>query len=210
MMSLRSSLLPTNPNDQVDAPPATEECSICLEPIATDQRVTLRCAHAFHGQCLCSHLVHDGRCPLCRDTPNEWRRDDDSWDSFSEYSEEDNGISLCDAFRAGRRAARTDPRAKRMLDTYNKWKNESSTKNTSLKELRKKVRPLEDAFDDKMDEYVKKQRVAFDKKHEVLFAEFDEVAKAYRQAQGHKRAAKFRIAKKHGFGVRDVRDVRSD
>jgi hypothetical protein len=183
-----------------------EECSICLEPIQADQRVTLRCAHAFHGQCLCSHLVHDGRCPLCRDTPNEWRRDEDPWDSFSEYSDEDYGISLADAFRAGRRAARTDPRAKRMLDTYNKWKNESSTKNVSLKELRKKVRPLEDAFDDRMDEYAKKQRVAFEKKHEVLFAEFDQVAKAHRQAQGHKRAAKFRIAKKHGFGARNVRN----
>ena len=151
-------------------------------------------------RCLISVCFTAAECEWCE----EWRRGEDSWDSFSEYSEEeDYGISLADAFRAGRRAARTDPRAKRMLDTYNKWKNESSTKNTSLKELRKKVRPLEDAFDDRMDEYVKKQRAAFEKKHEVLFAEFDQVAKAHRQAQGHKRAAKFRIAKKHGFGRRN-------
>ena len=48
---------------------------ICMEKIkpSNGDRVTLRCTHAFHGQCICNHLVHDGRCPICRDSPYELR-----------------------------------------------------------------------------------------------------------------------------------------
>jgi len=61
--------------DKVSVPVENEEeCCICLEPIEESKMVTLRCCHKFHGQCLCNHLVHDGRCPICRDNP---RNEDD-------------------------------------------------------------------------------------------------------------------------------------
>ena len=58
-------------------------CVICLEPIEKDKSVVLRCAHAFHGQCLCDHLVRDRRCPICRDQPDEFE-----WPYSEEEGEE--------------------------------------------------------------------------------------------------------------------------
>jgi hypothetical protein len=74
--------------DEVSIPVENEEerCCICLEALEESNVVTLRCCHKFHGQCLCDHLVHDiyGRCPICRDSPNNAP----SYDEEDGYSRE--------------------------------------------------------------------------------------------------------------------------
>ena len=59
-----------NPLDAVQTEIDENICVICQESLTDDQNVvSLRCCHRFHGQYLCDHLVHDGRCPVCRDSP---------------------------------------------------------------------------------------------------------------------------------------------
>lgn len=43
------------------------ECPICLDQMTASS--TLSCGHAFHSECIISHLRKDNRCPICRDAP---------------------------------------------------------------------------------------------------------------------------------------------
>ena len=85
-----------------DTDPVDEDtCCICLEAIDDAKQVVLRCAHKFHGQCLCDHLVHDRRCPICRDSPYEdnfYESDDD------DMSIDESPISFSEAMQKARDA----------------------------------------------------------------------------------------------------------
>ena len=187
--TLRSAANATPPEP---APPTPEEecCVICLEPI-TDaaSRVTLRCCHAFHGQCLCTHLVNDGRCPICRDSPYNCDFSDED-DALAE--EEPAGVSLSEAMSVARASA--DKRTQKMLKTYRKWKKESKNARKAGKELYKRIQPLEDAMYERIEAFEKKQRERFDQAHKDTFARMKENAELVK-----KRSAKTRIAKKHGW-----------
>jgi len=50
-----------------------ERCSICLINFtALDEIRVLPCRHFFHNACLTHALVHDQRCPMCRDDLNQY------------------------------------------------------------------------------------------------------------------------------------------
>ena len=181
----------------------TPQCVICMEKIEPDKIVTLRCMHAFHGQCICNHLVHDGRCPICRDSPygsgNPYAA---SVYSSNDEEEEDRGPSLWDAFKTGKEAARKDKRMASMLSTYRKWKSNTTTARKKVNELRSTLRPLEDALDDKIEALQKKERAKFDLKNKQVIDSFDAAMKEMIKCRALERSAKLRIAKKHGFVVR--------
>jgi hypothetical protein len=46
-------------------------CTICLEPVTSDQLVRLRCGHMFHQVCIGQAEQYQGKCPNCR-TPIEY------------------------------------------------------------------------------------------------------------------------------------------
>lgn len=183
--------------DEVSFPVENEEerCCICLEPIEESKSVTLRCCHKFHGQCLCDHLVHDGRCPICRDSPYNER---------SNYDEEDDPeegayVSYSEALKKGREAAKTDKSAARMMKTIKKWKKERSTAKRELKEHQKKIQPLERAMNQKIDEFIENENAKFDKKHAKLLEENKELHKKRSKAGTQLHSAQMRMAVKHGF-----------
>lgn len=170
-------------------------CCICLEPIEESKSVTLRCCHKFHGQCLCDHLVHDGRCPMCRDSPyNEPSNYDEETDSeMGAY------VSYCEALKKGREAAKTDKGTARMMKTIKKWKKQRSTAKREWKESQEKIQPLERAMNQKIDEFIDKEKAKFDKKHAKLLEENKELRKKRLKAGTQWRAAQMRMAVKHGF-----------
>lgn len=190
--------------------PGDMKCVICMEKIepSNGNRVTLRCMHAFHGQCICDHLVHDGRCPICRDSPYECSEfvlseDDESVD-------EEERISLKDAFKAGKRTSKKDKHMAKMVTTYNKWSSEATTARKDLKALRDKMYPFEaeldakiNAFYDKeqakMDAFYDKEQAKFDEKHKVLLDAYKSTKKHLTKCEVQKHCAKLRIAKKNGF-----------
>lgn len=181
--------------DEVSLPVEEECCCICLEPIEESKMVTLRCCHKFHGQCLCDHLVHDGRCPICRDSP---------YNAPSSYDEEDDPeegtyVSYSEALKKGREAAKTDKSTARMMKTIKKWKKERSTAKREMKESQKKIQPLERAMNQKIDEFINKENAKFDKKHAKLLEENKELRKKRTKAGTQLHSAQMRMAVKHGF-----------
>lgn len=203
---------PTAPTAPPTAPTDNEapQCVICMEEIEPDKIVTLRCMHSFHGQCICNHLVHDGRCPICRDSPYG-SGNPDAASVYSSDEEEDwmaRGPTLKDAFKTGKEAAKNgDKRTAKMLSTYRKWKSDATTARKEMKELRTTLRPLEDAIDDKIEAFEKKERAKFDAKNKRVIDSFDAACKEITKCRTHERNAKLRIAKKHGF-VRRSRSMR--
>lgn len=190
---------PTAPADN-EAP----QCVICMEEIEPEKIVTLRCMHSFHGQCLCNHLVHDGRCPICRDSPyGSGNPDAASVYSSDEEEEVDRSPSLKEAFKTGKQAAKNgDKRTAKMLSTYRKWKSDATTARKNKRELRTTLRPLEDALDDKIQAFEDKERAKFNAKNKRIIDSFDAACKEINKCRLHERNAKLRIAKKHGFGPR--------
>ena len=181
--------------DEVSVENEEERCCICLEPIEESKSVTLRCCHKFHGQCLCDHLVHDGRCPICRDSP---------YNAPSSYDEEDDPeegayVSYSEALKKGREAAKTDKSTARMMKTIKKWKKERATAKREMKESQKKIQPLERAMNQKIDEFIENENAKFDKKHAKLLEENKELRKKRLKAGTQWRAAQMRMAVKHGF-----------
>ena len=67
----------------------------------------------------------------------------------------------------------------------------------------------EQAFDDKMFEYEKKEQDKFNKKHNKVITTRHDTLKARSKASGQIRASQDRIAKKFGFVVRRRRLFRS-
>ena len=183
--------------DEVSVPVKNEEerCCICLEPIEESKMVTLRCCHKFHGQCLCDHLVHDGRCPICRDSPYNTP----SYDEEDDYPEEEAYVSYSMALKKGRESAKTDKGTARMMKTIKKWKKERATAKREMKESQKKIQPLERAMNQKIDEFIEKENAKFEKKHAKLLKENEELRKKRTKAGTQLHSAQMRMAVKHGF-----------
>lgn len=189
-------------NDAQMATPRTgevmEECAICLEPI-TDGRVTLRCNHAFHGQCLCNHLVRDGRCPLCRDSPGN--DDDDYDDDYYEepFAEQNEYLRIADVMKIARETAKTDKTIAKMFTTNAKWNSSLKKARKDFKAVGNKLRPLEDAMEDRIAAFEKKEQADFDVKNRALLEEHQMFLKTASKSRGQERASRVRIAKKQGF-----------
>eukprot|EP00666_Eupelagonemidae_sp_cell4sb_P002273 gene2273-23112_t len=132
--NLRSALIvsddvsPHEDNAQTDF---ANLCVICQECITDDQNVvTLRCRHRFHGQCLCNHLVHDARCPICRDSPYNEPADvhDESDD------EEPLGVSVNQAIKSAKANRKNCSQTDRMLKTICKWHREKKNARARISE----------------------------------------------------------------------------
>lgn len=98
-------------------------CCVCLDPIDGLEAVTLPCAHIFHGQCLCDHLLRDRRCPLCRAEPFCEDRDDVSIDVTNESEpSEPSGPTYEQALARARASSRRGCKpVRRMLGTLKTW-----------------------------------------------------------------------------------------
>lgn len=203
MSSLNATLAPAVSNATSEKTTDDTRCVICMENIDADQRVTLRCMHAFHGQCICNHLVHDGRCPLCRDSPyGSFDANDRVWYASDDEDDEAPRVSLLEAFKAGTLASKTDKRTGKIMTTYRKWKAEATTTRKALKALSAKLGPLEDALEDKIVAFATKERAKFDEKHKSLIESLDSTVKHLKKCRTHQSNAKVRIAKKHGYARR--------
>ena len=84
---------------------------------------------------------------------------------------EESPIRFSEAMRAARDARKTDKRVDAMFKTLKKWKKERKDLGKTLRECNDHMRPLEQAFDDKMIEYEKKEKEKFDKKHNTVLTD---------------------------------------
>ena len=107
-----------------------------------------------------------------------------------------------------RDARKKDKRVDAMFKTLKKWNKERKDLGKTLRECNDHLRPLEQAFDDKMIEYEKKEQDKFDKKHHKVLTTRDDTLKARSKASIHIHASQTRIAKKFGFVRRTFRSRR--
>ena len=134
------------------------------------------------------------------DSPYGSGNPDEAMYSSDEQEAAPRGPSLKDALKAARTASKSDTRTPKMFTTYRKWKSDARTARKDLKNLRIKLRPLEDTFDDKVVAFENKERAKFEQKNKLLIDSFDAARKQLTKCRLHERNAKLRIAKKHGFG----------
>jgi hypothetical protein len=179
-------------------------CVICQEEIC-DNVVSLPCNHRFHGQCLCNHLVHDGRCPICRDSP--YGNGYDSYDSFDEYDDEPHITTMKEAIKKARED-KTNKSTKRMLSTMKKWKQSKTQATRDMRDAWKKIKPLEEAMDKKVDDYEKKLRATLKKRHAKLYETQKNACKAMTKARLNLGGSKARIASRYGWVKRCYRSSR--
>ena len=139
--------------------------------------------------------MHDGRCPICRDSPYNHPDDEDD-----DYSEEGSYVSFySEALKKGREAAKTDKSTARIMKTIKKWKTERTIAKREMKESWKKIEPLEKKVEQKIDDFENKERAKFNEKHAKLLLEHKENHKKRLKAGTQHRAAQMRMAVKHGF-----------
>ena len=186
-----------------DAAPQEDDeditCCICLEPIEECKMVSLRCCHKFHGQCLCDHLVHNHRCPICRDSPYDDVNESNYVEEDEEDEEETLPITFHEALAKARDAVAADKGTARTMKTICKWKHEMNKTKRMLQASRNKLKPLETALGKKMNTLCEKERDKFNAKNANLLNEHDMIRKQLVLAATQYRAARTRIAKKYGF-----------
>lgn len=178
-----------------------DRCVICLCPMSNaDSHVRLRCGHVFHGQCICDHLVHDGRCPTCRDSPYGNGTDYDSeFDQSSDAGVELPRVTRNEGIALGREAAKTDKRTAAMLVTLRKCKAERAAKKRELLAVIRQLAPHEKELDRKISAYAEKAEIAFNTKHSKLLDMQKTLKREEGILRGRVSASKTRIAKKYGF-----------
>ena len=174
---------PSSANDGDD------KCPICLEPM-NENTVSLRCNHVFHGQCLVDALLHNYRCPVCRDSPRDDDDDDDSDDGFVTYHE---------GYKRAAEAAKTDKSIAKLFTTMNKWKKERNARRTKLRAEKKKLKPLRKAMKNKVNDYKTELGLKFKKANAKLVEQEQAAKNEYSSADAQFHAAKTRIAKKGGY-----------
>lgn len=183
-------------------------CAICLEAIDPDDPIAHRldCDHVFHAKCLVPHLTRDPRCPCCRFYPSDFVHPENLEtfsDGYNSYDDDEDDVPRGPTFKEGIKAARelakTDKRLKRSLATIKKWKDARSDAKKRCKEMEKKLRPLEDALDDKIDAYTSKMQQSFDKKNAVVIGQLKETRKEVQKARTQYLNARMRVAKKGGW-----------
>ncbi len=192
----------------VEKEAAPDVCVICMEPMSDDKHlVELKCGHKFHGQCVCDHLVHDGRCPICRYSPYNARNreiaySDDGSSFSSDEEDEPRGPSLPEAFELAKLASKTDKNLAKMLKTHSRWKSKEKTARKELKAANNRLRPLRDALDDKIDAFKQKQMRMFDEKYSNLINDESAARVVLRKCVCSTRQTKKRIAQKQGYNSR--------
>ena len=180
--------------------PVAAMCVICQDAMNVPSAVaTLECGHCFHNTCIISHLRHDGRCPICRNNP-AFPDCEQSYDSGYESDElNESRITFREALKIGRQAAKTDARVKKSFATLRKWNDEVKTARKSMRDANDKLRPLEDAIEDKVEAYTNKQWRRFNRNNKIVLETCTNSRKQLGKARGCLASTKLRIAKKHGF-----------
>lgn len=183
-------------DDAVQADPVDDMCVVCQEPITDDQNVvTLRCCHRFHGQCLCDHLVHDGRCPICRDSPYA---DPFDYDYESE-EEEPRSVTVKEAIQSARANRKNCKQTDRMLKTISKWRKERKEAGARVRALRKRLSSMENAIFQKVDEMEKKLFANLKRREATLYDSVDKSCKEISRAHANYSSAQQRVAQKYGY-----------
>ena len=167
-----------------------DKCPICLEPMS-ENTVSLRCNHVFHGQCLVNALLHNARCPVCRDSP----RDDDD-----DLSDSDDGfVTYGEGYKRAAEAAQTDKSIAKLFTTMKKWKKERVTRLTKLRAEKKKLKLLRQAMKNKVKDYKTALELKFNKANSKLVEQERAAKNDYKTAKVQYCAARTRIAKKGGY-----------
>lgn len=180
--------------------PTVEQCVICQEDMdVQDAVVRLRCDHAFHGTCITTHLRGDNRCPVCRDDPFN----DGYEESFDDEEEDTPRVTVKTALKAARAAAKTNKNVKKSLETLKKWKKTAKEARKKLKHAHNELRPVEDSIEDKISAFESKEWAMFNRKHKKQMDEMEEYRRTVSRAHSYARAAKYRIAKRYGWGSRN-------
>ena len=66
---------------------AITQCTICLDDITPEQKIKLKCHHAFHEKCIFNWLKKKRECPLCRQKISD-RKTLQWMENFDEKDEE--------------------------------------------------------------------------------------------------------------------------
>ena len=188
-----------NPADDAGQADSVDNmCVICQERITDDQNaVTLRCCHRFHGQCLCDHLVHDGRCPICRDSP--YADPIDYQSEEEEEEEEPRGMTVKEAIKIAKANRKKCKRTDCMLKTISKWRNERKDLRTRTVALYQQLTPMEDAIYKKVEEMEKKLFATLKRRKASLYDSIDKTRKEMSRARANYTSAQLRVAQKYGY-----------
>jgi hypothetical protein len=175
-------------------------CCICLEPLDEEQSTVLPCAHRFHGQCVCNHLLRDTRCPLCRAAPPDASDNaSDQDDSDASYVGED--VAIEEAVTRARDAYRTNAVTGKMLTTLKRWERLISSTRRELRVIQRELRPMESHLKRDISQRVRDMHRQFEQKHQRLFEGRRALRRTLVRAQRNARACTLRIAARHGFDV---------
>lgn len=182
------------PDDAAQPEPGDNLCVICQESVADDQNVvTLRCCHRFHGQCLCDHLVHDGRCPICRDSPYN-----DPYD-YSSEEDEPRGVTVKEAIKSAKANRKNCKQTERMLKTLSKWRHQKKDARTRVRDLYQRLAPLEDAIYKKVEEMEKRLFANLKRREASLYDSIEKTRNESSRACANYASAQLRVAQKYGF-----------
>jgi len=186
----------SNPlEDATQTEPSDNMCVVCQESITDDQNVvTLRCCHRFHGQCLCDHLVHDGRCPICRDSPYA-----DPYDYSSEEDDEPRGVSVKEAIKNAKASRKNCKQTNRMLKTITKWRKQRQDARARVRALYQRLAPLEEAIYKKVEEMEKKLFVNLKRREATLYDSIEKTRNESSRASANYTSAQLRVAEKYGY-----------
>ena len=177
-------------NKELSSANDDDKCPICLEPMS-ENTVSLRCNHVFHGQCLVDALLHNARCPVCRDSP----RDDDD-----DLSDSDDGfVTYGEGYKRATEAAQTDKSIAKLFTTMKKWKKERVTRRAKFRAGKKKLKPLRQAMKNKVKDYKTELELKFKKANSKLVEQEQAAKNEYNTADAQYHAARTRIAKKGGY-----------
>jgi hypothetical protein len=171
-------------------------CVICQESLSDDQNVvSLRCCHHFHGQCLCDHLLHDVRCPICRDSPYP---DPSDFDSDSDDGEP-RGVTVKEVIKNAKANRKTCKQTDRMLKTISKWRKERKEVRTRVRALYQCLNPLEDAIYKKVEDMEKKLFANLKRREAALYDSIDKTRNESSRASANYTGAQLRVAQKYGY-----------
>ena len=181
-------------DDAAQTEPDDNMCVICQECITDDQNVvTLRCCHRFHGQCLCDHLVHDGRCPICRDSP---------YNDPSDYDSEEEAeplVTVKEAIKNAQASRKNCKQTDRMLKTITKWRTQRKDARARVRALYKRLAPLEDAIYKKVEDMEKKLFVNLKRREATLYDLIEKTRNENSRASANYTSAQLRVAEKYGY-----------
>ena len=181
-----------------------EKCVICQETIVDDDQsvVRMRCCHRFHGQCLCDHLVHDGRCPICRDSP----LDDYSFSVDDTANNEPTSVSFLQAIKNAKNNRANCKLTDRMLKTIGKWRKEKKTLSARHRSLWSRIEPLEEAIYEKVGQLEDRLISNLKRREAHTYDSLDQIHTEIVRARTNHMNSMRRVA--HKYGYRPLRSSR--